>query len=810
MAWQGALLSVLFGLTLLPAFGEPSIVERERARRAVRTEEAQAELKRGDTAYEAAKYADAVDAYAAARGLLSEGSLTGDLRTAATQRYAQASVERARELAKGGRRDDAEALLDSVLSRDVLPTYAPAQQLKEQIFDPIRYNPALTAESVAEVDKVRRLLYEAEGFASLGQYDRALEMYQEVLRIDLTNTAARRGMETIHARRSDYYMAARDEARATMLAEVARAWEIPVNPVARPVDAGLGMIRDRPDAGRTAAEKLRGSIVPVVDLQGATLAEAVDFLRQQSINLDDMEPDPDQRGISFVIDLGNRETPVTKRIETTRLNLQLRNVPLGEVLNFITSATGTKVRVDEYAVVISPEASVSNDLIFRRWRVPPDFLSRESIDGAGNDDVFAPPSKALLGAKLTAQEFLKKQGVTFPEGATAGFTAFNSTLSVRNTRSNIDFVDQIVDSIMGDEPVAVKVEVRFVNVTQDRLSELGFDWLISGVPLGKAGFGDDMFLGGGTVGNGTSIDDFAVNLDPVTSGLRSGAATQPDNSIDALIRAGSRSSDTTDQDSVRAPGILAVAGVWDDGTVATLMRGLGRDKGTDWSTTKSVMTRSGQSASIQSVREMIVPTEYDPPKIPNNVNTSTFVDLTTGETASEGISFATPATPTDFEQRVTGCIMEVEPLVGPDRRYVEVALKPQVITFDGFIDYGTPINGGSSSPMINLGGVGNPNVPVFTNAGSFGQVTQNSILMPIFSVTRTDTNLTILDGSTIVLGGLMSDSHLKYEDKVPILGDIPLVGRFFTSNSETIRKTALLIFVKVELLDPAGYRYRNR
>ena len=122
MAWQGALLSALFGLTLLPAFGEPSIVERERARRAVRTEEAQAELKRGDTAYEAAKYADAVDAYAAARGLLSEGSLTGDLRTAATQRYAQASVERARELAKGGRRDDAEALLDSVLSRDVLPT----------------------------------------------------------------------------------------------------------------------------------------------------------------------------------------------------------------------------------------------------------------------------------------------------------------------------------------------------------------------------------------------------------------------------------------------------------------------------------------------------------------------------------------------------------------------------------------------------------------------------------------------------------------------------------------------------------------
>ncbi|NIP93253.1 MAG: hypothetical protein GWO24_07270, partial [Akkermansiaceae bacterium] len=72
-----------------------------------------------------------------------------------------------------------------------------ARQLREQIQDPIRYNPALTPEHVRDIDKVRRLLYEAQGFTDLGQFDRALAIYHEVLRIDPYNVAARRGMEGV-------------------------------------------------------------------------------------------------------------------------------------------------------------------------------------------------------------------------------------------------------------------------------------------------------------------------------------------------------------------------------------------------------------------------------------------------------------------------------------------------------------------------------------------------------------------------------------------------------------------------------------
>lgn len=520
-----------------------------------------------------------------------------------------------------------------------------------------------------------------------------------------------------------------------------------------------------------------------------------------------MELDEANRGIGFVIDMGTGDSPLARRILSIRFDLVLRNVPMAEVLGYITSATRTRARIDEHAVVILPEGAISDELTTRRWRVPPDFLSREALDQPDDNDPFAEPAKKkLLGAKLTPKAFLQKQGVPFPEGSSAGFTAFDSTLSVRNTRTNLDFVDQIVDAILSEEPVAVKIEVRFINIAEDELEELGFDWLLNGT-----GINDNVFLGGGSVGNGTAIEDFGIGLDPVTAGLRSGEATSADNNIDKLIRAGSRSSTaTTNQENVRAPGVMSLAGVWGDDVVAVLMRGLNQAKGTDWAVKKSVLTRSGQSATLESVREMIVPTEYEPPEIPNNINTATFTDLSTGETGSEGLSIATPATPTAFEKRKTGCILEVEPLVGPNRQYVEVALKPMIKTFDGFIDYGTPINGGFSTPVINIGGIGNPNVPTFNAIGAYGQITQNSILMPVYSVTQANTNLTILDGHTIVLGGMLTEGHFKYEDKVPVLGDIPLIGRFFQSQSETRVKNALIIFVKVELLDPAGYRYRNR
>ena len=53
----------------------------------------------------------------------------------------------------------------------------------------------------------------------------------------------------------------------------------------------------------------------------------------------------------------------------------------------------------------------------------------------------------------------------------------------------------------------------------------------------------------------------------------------------------------------------------------------------------------------------------------------------------------------------------------------------------------------------------------------------------------------VRNGSTVVIGGLIRDDKQMVVQKVPILGDIPILGIFFRRSKEVIQKTSLLIFI---------------
>ena len=60
------------------------------------------------------------------------------------------------------------------------------------------------------------------------------------------------------------------------------------------------------------------------------------------------------------------------------------------------------------------------------------------------------------------------------------------------------------------------------------------------------------------------------------------------------------------------------------------------------------------------------------------------------------------------------------------------------------------------------------------------------------------------DGETVVMGGLITENKTTVEDKIPVLGDIPLLGYLFRSKSSMSEKRNLLIFVTARLVDPSG------
>ena len=71
------------------------------------------------------------------------------------------------------------------------------------------------------------------------------------------------------------------------------------------------------------------------------------------------------------------------------------------------------------------------------------------------------------------------------------------------------------------------------------------------------------------------------------------------------------------------------------------------------------------------------------------------------------------------------------------------------------------------------------------------------------------TTVAVYDGNTVVLGGLMREDVQKIEDKVPFLGDIPLVGRLFRSSVDQHTKRNLVIFVSARIMKPDGEPVRN-
>lgn len=72
--------------------------------------------------------------------------------------------------------------------------------------------------------------------------------------------------------------------------------------------------------------------------------------------------------------------------------------------------------------------------------------------------------------------------------------------------------------------------------------------------------------------------------------------------------------------------------------------------------------------------------------------------------------------------------------------------------------------------------------------------------LPQTSARKTDTNVIIDDGNTLVIGGLIKENNILSKKSVPILGKIPLIGKLFQSEINTRKKTNLVIFITPKII----------
>ncbi len=813
-----------FSPLALRAVDVKSAAEKEEALRQANVDAAKKAMAEGDKQYNEKHYDVAAGEYRLACDHLNESPLTHKLRAEALDDFGRASVRLAEQRIAEARYDEARTALKTDANAAILdpkydPTYQPAIKLLAQLDDPERFNQTMGPKHIEKIHDVDELFREAKDFYDTGRYDLAYKRYDQILAIDPTNTSARKGQEDVNAARDRYAHAAYNETRALFIYNITKEWETTPRKYVNREIVRIESPAINPHNTEYIKEKLDHIIIPQLRFSEATVADAIEYLRKRSVDLDTTETDPLRKGVNIVLKLdatpglgaavaapaeavpgGVGAVPIpavgTSSPADTRITLALSNIPLSEALRYITSLAGLKYKIEPYAVKIVPISENTEVLLTKEYRVPPGFLSQSSVaPGAGalgavpggatpGGAVASPATPSALTARITAQEYLQSSGVQFPPGASASFLPSSSKLVVRNTQENLDLVDQIVDNLNSAQPTQVSVESKFVEIQQTNYKELSFDY-----SLGTGNLGRLEFSGGNTVAPTITFPfQNIVGGGQITTGLRSGGQALSSNAVDTLLNP------STNVPGEAAPPTFALAGVVTAAQFQAIIRLLNQKKGVDLLSAPSVTTKSGQRAVIEVVVEFRYPTEFNPPQIPNIA--------VGGGVGVGGFTAVTPTTPTAFETRNTGVTLEVEPVVGPDGETIDLSLSPQVVEFDGFVNYGSPIYGPPTplfSAVPNIFGI----FPII-GFGPAKIITNNAINQPIFDTRKVTTSVSVWDGQTVIIGGLVREDVQTVEDKLPGLGDLPVIGRFFRSNVDQHSKRNLVMFVTARLINPAG------
>lgn len=564
--------------------------------------------------------------------------------------------------------------------------------------------------------------------------------------------------------------------RSHMLREIEDAWERP-----HAFELTKGM-KQAPIRDALLIEKLRTIHIPHISVSKAKLSQIIEMLSAVSVDEDTFSPEG-EKGVNIVLFAPSHNDP--------EVTITLRNLSLERALQLVTQSVNFQYAIDRDAVIVrggdgpGTEALETEFFPISRSTVIRLTSQAEHHSSATTANTSYPETttsnavaRSLQSTESALKGFFQRAGVNFDNipGATLAYDG--SQIILTQTPRNLNRMDNILSRYR--EPKQVEIEARFIEVRQSALEALGFSWSLSNGP--------DKFLRVFDPDNPQNTN--LRNLKNTFGGMRvrsnsgtitlAGTDTTTEQNINLNINPPliPRNINLGDA-STAAAGFL---GSTVDYTLDAFLTALEQTAGADLMSAPKLTVLSGKTARIVIAQELRYPKSYG--DIEAEVAQGGDATLTS---ANSGVAI-TSGTPRDFTVRNVGVEMEVTPTVEEDNS-ISLILEPRVTEFEGFIEYG--------GPSIAISGGTTVNVPT-------------GFFQPIFSTRAIQTEVTIYDGATVIMGGLTREEVVSIQDKVPLLGHLPFIGRLFQSESESSQKRNLLIFVTANLVSPGGSPARMR
>ena len=892
----------------------------EELRRKAFDEQAKREILEARGAMEEMAYSDAAKHYHIALKLLNDSPTAAKYRRECEQGVAEGLYRAALQEDSTGRRDRAIKLMEKAIdmrhpkARKQLEIWLAEQKLaKEDVVDVSAISHRRNEEDFKTSRKVdMKLLRRARQLLSVRDIDGALEQCETVLKNEPYNQEALRLRKQIIKKQQFILDQEHEVARDGYIAEVTSKWRPVYAPNARKLGEVAGDTVKRTldqdperSAEQTIIEKMKGMRLPTISFKPpATIIDAVEFFRGASKDYDNPEIPLEKRGFNFVLktpealtstasadasenDFGSTAeddaaasaqsgVPVIPMITAS-------DVSFYEALKLVCDSVGYKFKVQGKIVMVMQKDMTTDEMVTRSYPVLGSFIERM---GSASSDMKEMRSAGFGGGSSSKADdggeenqekdwksFFEMLGVQWPEGSAIMYIKTIGKLRVKNTYENLAELEKALTELNVDQKL-IEIEARFVEVCQEDLNSLGFEWILNsdyafgskaltswlgfkdgtwGVPAGSTvtTTSDTQIemLDAGGVKTGTQVisSSTTTSTDPgVSSGGRWTAKEGTGNQVginsfggsDSAFGHGSRflsnvgnhisgAEKSTNDQFMRLNAFLGTA------DLSLILHMLSQRSDTDLLSAPKVLTKPGEEAVIKVVTEYIYPTDYD-------VQLQSSGGGNGGGSGSGGGSSMILAVvePQSFTMREVGVILDVTPTLTDDGNLIDLKLNTCVVDEPTWKNYGMKIPFSGNSSMTSFAGIGE----IFTGLGSvlqtLGTTLDQSLKneftskavdsataamenlaassgknieyydapmeQPFFHVRSIDSSVSINPGSTIVMGGLITEERKAMDDKVPFLGDIPFIGRLFRSHSEWTNKRNLLIFVTTRLVDVRG------
>ncbi|MFH0771841.1 MAG: hypothetical protein V1933_04415 [Candidatus Omnitrophota bacterium] len=375
-------------------------------------------------------------------------------------------------------------------------------------------------------------------------------------------------------------------------------------------------------------------------------------------------------------------------------------------------------------------------------------------------------------AQLTIKDYLEK-ALPLEEGRKIVYNESAKLLTVTDTKSNHKLIKQLIQQFeIGQRQVMI--ETRFVEVDVTDLFELGIEW--------------DFYQSGRGVTEDPDSNSISRKFFKKPTINSISAASNIRNPQYQGIHWNDGASSVFPKTGNLA-GQLLISKLTTAGDFLTAnLRALEQQGKANLLSAPKVTTVSGQTANIQSSRTYPYVSDF------------TLENIGTAESPIWNYKLT-------ISEKPVGISLEVTPYVSEGSNTITLDIHPEVsvlksqIVISNLRAIGTTGSDISAASLSLGGGFAAQNTTALT-AGA--PLIDEELGWPVIDVRTTQTSMAIDSGETIVLGGMIKDNEIITKRKVPLLGDIPLLGKAFQYDYKSQEKKELLIFITASIITADG------